>query len=275
MRPWHDVPEHAANDRPLSRAQARGMCRSELVRRSGVSKQQLSRLENGMIRIRLDHLKPFAAVLGYTPEQMLLWGKYPGTGAAISNQATCCAKSDPRRALGQSPARCPNSTPAPASAAAASRPAKCARMASTPTHLRPKDGCFPIVSCASNFTPRRAGSWCSIPPATAWRRQSSPASASSSIPATRRRRPTGSMPSAHLRKHRGQALAGVAFVPADAGKNHFRQAEMVRARKSARRNRDRRQGAVLSQIVLRRPTFSSANKPEKWGAGGRAFLANA
>ena len=59
--------------------EARGMSRSELVRRSGVSKQQLSRLENGLIRLRLDHLKPFANALGYSPEQILLWGKYPGT----------------------------------------------------------------------------------------------------------------------------------------------------------------------------------------------------
>jgi len=61
--------------------QARGMSRSELVRLSGISKQQLSRLENGLIRLRLDHLKPFALHLGYTPEQILLWGRYPGTGA--------------------------------------------------------------------------------------------------------------------------------------------------------------------------------------------------
>jgi transcriptional regulator with XRE-family HTH domain len=59
--------------------EARGMSRSELVRRSGISKQQLSRLENNQIRLRLDHLKPFANVLGFTPEQMLLWGRYPGT----------------------------------------------------------------------------------------------------------------------------------------------------------------------------------------------------
>ncbi len=58
--------------------EARGMSRSELVRRSGVSKQQLSRLENGLIRLRLDHLKPFANALGYSPEQILLWGRYPG-----------------------------------------------------------------------------------------------------------------------------------------------------------------------------------------------------
>ncbi len=57
------------------------MSRSELVRLSGVSKQQLSRLESGLIRLRLDHLKPFAKHLGYTPDQILLWGRYPGTGA--------------------------------------------------------------------------------------------------------------------------------------------------------------------------------------------------
>ena len=55
--------------------EARGISRTELVKRSGVSKQQLSRLENGLIRLRLDHLKPFAKVLGYTPEQILLWGR--------------------------------------------------------------------------------------------------------------------------------------------------------------------------------------------------------
>src|SRR5271167_5090077 len=60
--------------------QARGMSRSELVRLSGISKQQLSRLENGLIRLRLDHLKPFAPHLGYSPEQILLWGRFPGTG---------------------------------------------------------------------------------------------------------------------------------------------------------------------------------------------------
>ena len=60
--------------------EARGMSRSELVRLSGISKQQLSRLENGQIRLRLDHLKPFASHLGYTPEQILLWGRFPSTG---------------------------------------------------------------------------------------------------------------------------------------------------------------------------------------------------
>jgi len=58
------------------------MSRSQLVKRSGVSKQQLSRLENGLIRLRLDHLKPFASALGYSAEQILLWGRYPGTAEA-------------------------------------------------------------------------------------------------------------------------------------------------------------------------------------------------
>lgn len=65
--------------------QARGMSRSELVRLSGISKQQLSRLENGQIRLRLDHLKPFSSHLGYTPEQILLWGRFPGTGSIGSH----------------------------------------------------------------------------------------------------------------------------------------------------------------------------------------------
>jgi transcriptional regulator with XRE-family HTH domain len=67
--------------------ETRHMSRSELVRLSGVSKQQLSRLEGGQIRMRLDHLKPFAKHLGYTPEQILLWGRYPGTGEAESSEA--------------------------------------------------------------------------------------------------------------------------------------------------------------------------------------------
>jgi transcriptional regulator with XRE-family HTH domain len=62
--------------------EARGMSRTKLVDLSGVSKQQLSRLESGQIRLRLDHLKPFSKALGYTPEQMLLWGRYPGTGGS-------------------------------------------------------------------------------------------------------------------------------------------------------------------------------------------------
>jgi transcriptional regulator with XRE-family HTH domain len=65
--------------------EARRMPRSELVRLTGISKQQLSRLENNQIRLRLDHLKPYAKHLGFTPEQILLWGKLPGTGDHIES----------------------------------------------------------------------------------------------------------------------------------------------------------------------------------------------
>ncbi len=74
------------------------MTRSELVRLSGISKQQLSRLENGQIRLRLDHLKPFAPHLGYTPEQMLLWGHLPGTGEERSSDRYHCG-TPPSKAL--------------------------------------------------------------------------------------------------------------------------------------------------------------------------------
>jgi transcriptional regulator with XRE-family HTH domain len=75
--------------------EARGMSRSELVRLSGVSKQQLSRLEGGQIRMRLDHLKPFSKHLGYSPEQILLWGRYPGTGdSEVASSDKPAAKKD-------------------------------------------------------------------------------------------------------------------------------------------------------------------------------------
>ncbi len=98
------------------------MSRSELVRLSGVSKQQLSRLEGGQIRMRLDHLKPFAKHLGYTPEQILLWGRYPGTGEGRIER---CA----RRAA---PAGCQNSIPGPI-LASEYRSVRFARMAATRT----------------------------------------------------------------------------------------------------------------------------------------------
>src|SRR5208337_21798 len=86
--------------------EARGMSRSELVRKSGVSKQQLSRLENGLIRLRLDHLKPFASALGFTPEQMLLWGRYPGTGDHIESSDVLRDKG-PREPVGPPPGQIP------------------------------------------------------------------------------------------------------------------------------------------------------------------------
>ena len=85
---------------------ARRMSRSELVRLSGVSKQQLSRLEHGQIRMRLDHLKPFASHLGFTPEQILLWGRYPGTGDHIES-SDVLRDDGPREAVGPAAGQVP------------------------------------------------------------------------------------------------------------------------------------------------------------------------
>jgi transcriptional regulator with XRE-family HTH domain len=87
--------------------EARHMSRSELVRLSGISKQQLSRLENGHIRLRLDHLKPFAGPLGYTPEQILLWGRYPGTGSHVESSDVLREESAHDEPLGPAPGQVP------------------------------------------------------------------------------------------------------------------------------------------------------------------------
>jgi transcriptional regulator with XRE-family HTH domain len=88
--------------------EARRMSRSELVRLSGVSKQQLSRLENGLIRLRLDHLKPFAGPLGYSAEQILLWGRYPGTtGGHIESSDVLREEAANDEPLGPAPGQVP------------------------------------------------------------------------------------------------------------------------------------------------------------------------
>ena len=109
MAPWHANPNHREQWTGLYYArQARGMTRSRLVELSGVSKQQLSRLENGQIRLRLDHLKPFASHLGYTPEQILLWGRYPGTGGSHIESSDVLREEGPHEEpLGPAPGQVP------------------------------------------------------------------------------------------------------------------------------------------------------------------------
>jgi transcriptional regulator with XRE-family HTH domain len=78
------------------------MSRTELVKRSGVSKQQLSRLESGQIRMRLDHLKPFAGILGYSPEEILLWGRLPhGIAESIDQRGDTSTKSPTSKRPGE------------------------------------------------------------------------------------------------------------------------------------------------------------------------------
>jgi transcriptional regulator with XRE-family HTH domain len=86
---------------------ARGMSRTRLVELSGVSKQQLSRLENGQIRMRLDHLKPFASHLGYSPEQILLWGRYPGTGGSHIESSDVLREDGANDEVGPAPGQVP------------------------------------------------------------------------------------------------------------------------------------------------------------------------
>ncbi len=88
--------------------QARGMTRTKLVELSGVSKQQLSRLENGQIRLRLDHLKPFASHLGYASEQILLWGRFPGTSGSHTESSDVLREEGPHdEPLGPAPGQVP------------------------------------------------------------------------------------------------------------------------------------------------------------------------
>lgn len=61
--------------------EAAGLTRSELVAKSGMTKQQLGRLENGGTRLRIDHVSPLASHLGYMPEEILFWDqRHPPTG---------------------------------------------------------------------------------------------------------------------------------------------------------------------------------------------------
>jgi transcriptional regulator with XRE-family HTH domain len=88
--------------------EARGVSRAELGRRTGISKQQLSRLEGGHIRLRLDHLKPFAGPLGYSAEQILLWGRYPGTtGSHIESSDVLREEPAQEEPLGPAPGQVP------------------------------------------------------------------------------------------------------------------------------------------------------------------------
>ena len=161
IRDNRPMAEKAQSERPNCTGlyyarEARRMSRSELVRLSGVSKQQLSRLENGPDPAAARSLEAVRHALGYTPEQMLLWGRYPGTRRGGHIESSDVLREEPattNRSV-PLPARCRNSTPAPALAAAECRRAKCARTDATPTHLRPKDGCFRPVSCASSCTLR-------------------------------------------------------------------------------------------------------------------------
>ena len=124
--------------------EARGMSRSELVKRSGVSKQQLSRLENGLIRLRLDHLKPFSNLLGYSPEQLLLWADTQG-------QVT-----RPKLKFSHQPKKSPNS---PGVQSPTIRGSESEEKVATSTESNRKVGCFRRASLANSFRLQRTSFW--------------------------------------------------------------------------------------------------------------------
>ena len=133
--------------RALLRARGAPHEPSELVRLSGISKQQLSRLEGGHIRLRLDHLKPFANALGYTPEQMLLWGRYPGTpgapGGHIESSDVLREESRHDEPLGPAPGQVPELDTRAGLGGGGRRRAKCARTARHADPIKSEGWLFP------------------------------------------------------------------------------------------------------------------------------------
>ncbi len=203
------------------------MSRSELVRLSGVSKQQLSRLENGQIRLRLDHLKPFANHLGYTPEQILLWGRYPGTGS-VHIESSDVLREDPanEEPLGPSPGQVPE-LDTRAGLGGGGMPARELRKDGRHADpLKTEGWLFP-----AEFRARTIAHF-ARPPAGArhhWRQHG----ADHRVGRTRDRRHRPQDADArralrdprHLREYRGQAAAGAALGQPAAGEDHFRQSK--------------------------------------------------
>jgi len=74
-----------------------------------------------------------ASHLGYTPEQILLWGRFPGTGSHIESSDVLREESAQDEPVGPAVGQVPELDTAPVSAAAASRHATCARRGATPT----------------------------------------------------------------------------------------------------------------------------------------------
>ena len=205
-----------------------------------------------MIRLRLDHLKPFAGPLGYTPEQILLWGRYPGTGGShIESSDVLREEAAHDEPLGPAPGQVPE-LDTRAGLGGGGVPAR---------ELR-KDG--------RHADPLKSEGW--LFPASFVREQlhTSPSrllvidttgdSMAPTIVSGERvivdtepqdadagralRHPR------HFQLHRHQAPAGAALLAAAAGEDHFRQSQSSERRDLARRARNRRQSALLPQAVL-------------------------
>ena len=153
------------------------MSRSELVRLSGVSKQQLSRLENGRIRLRLDHLKPFAGPLGYTVEQILL-GALSGTaGSHIELSDVLREELAHDEPLGPAPGQIPELYTRAGLGGGGLPARELRRDGRHADPLKTEGWLFPASFVREQLHTTAGRLWSSTPPATAWRRPSSPANA--------------------------------------------------------------------------------------------------
>ena len=117
--------------------------------------------------------------LGYTPEQILLWGRYPGTpGSHIESSDVLREEAAHDEPLGPSPGQVPE-LDTRAGLGGGGVPAREVRKDGRHADpLKAEGWLFPQSFRARAIAlARPAAFWSSTPPATAWRRPSSPASA--------------------------------------------------------------------------------------------------
>ena len=209
--------------------EARHMSRSELVRLSGVSKQQLSRLENGLIRLRLDHLKPFAKHLGFTADQILLWGRYPGTGSEHIETSDELRDEGARdKPIGPSPGQVPELDTRTGLGGGGALMRKDGKHADP---IKSEGWLFPASFVHEQLHTAAAGL---LVLDTNWRQHGAHHPFWRSCHRRYRAQdPYSRRPLRHPRRvgrHRGQTPASDALDQATAGKNHFRQSEAQQRR---------------------------------------------
>ena len=245
--------------------EARRMSRTELVRRSGVSKQQLSRLENGLIRLRLDHLKPFANALDYTPEQILLWGRYPGTGGPIKSSDVPREEAGRGAPFGPAPGQMPELDPRAKRGSGGTREVRKDGRYEDP--IKPEGWFFPegFVREQLHSAPARL----LVLDTTGDSMTPTIAPGDRVIVDTGHKTPSPDGLYAirdTLPQYRGQAPAIAAGLAPDAGEDHLRQCESSERRSCAQRTGNRRQGPLLPEVILsarRRPIEAPRRLPPR------------
>ena len=105
--------------------------------------------------MRLDHLKPFAKHLGFTPEQILLWGRYPGTmpDDHIELSDILGAHRERGEPVGPPRGQIPELDTRAGHGGGGVPAREVLKDGRHADPLKGEDGCFQPVSCASSFTP--------------------------------------------------------------------------------------------------------------------------